>query len=82
VLADYPGKRYLDWQLDDPAGQNVDAVRPIIEEIDGRVQGLLAELLATSASSERRSGAPPRIGRVCGPADRPTVQRHERRAKP
>jgi arsenate reductase (thioredoxin) len=51
VLADYPGKRYLDWQLDDPAGQNVDAVRPIIEEIDGRVQGLLAELLATSASS-------------------------------
>lgn len=47
----YPGKRYLDWQLDDPAGQSVDAVRPIIEEIDGRVQGLLAELLATSASS-------------------------------
>jgi arsenate reductase len=43
----YPGKRYMDWQLDDPAGQSVDAVRPIIEEIDGRVQGLLAELLAT-----------------------------------
>lgn len=40
----YPGKRYLDWQLEDPAGQSVEAVRPIIDEIDARVQGLLAEL--------------------------------------
>lgn len=47
----YPGKRYMDWQLDDPAGQSVDAVRPIIEEIDGRVQGLLAELISTPTSS-------------------------------
>lgn len=41
----YPGKRYLDWKLDDPAGQGVDAVRPIRDEIDRRVQALLAELL-------------------------------------
>jgi arsenate reductase len=41
----YPGKRYEDWVLEDPAGQGVDAVRPIRDEIDRRVQALLAELL-------------------------------------
>ena len=41
----YPGKRYEDWKLDDPAGQGVDAVRPIRDEIDRRVQALLADLL-------------------------------------
>lgn len=41
----FPGKRYLDWQLDDPAGLPVDEVRPIRDEIDRRVQVLLAELL-------------------------------------
>ncbi|MEV8394862.1 MULTISPECIES: arsenate reductase ArsC [unclassified Streptomyces] len=40
----FPGKRYLDWTLDDPAGQGVDAVRPIRDEIERRVRGLLAEL--------------------------------------
>ncbi|WP_055490735.1 arsenate reductase ArsC [Streptomyces sp. TP-A0356] len=40
----FPGKRYLDWQLDDPAGQGVDAVRPIRDAIEQRVRGLLAEL--------------------------------------
>ncbi|MFE7565508.1 arsenate reductase ArsC [Streptomyces sp. NPDC057539] len=39
----FPGKRYLDWKLDDPAGQGVDAVRPIRDEIERRVRGLLAE---------------------------------------
>jgi len=42
----YPGKRYLDWVLDDPAGQGVEAVRPIRDEIDRRVRELLAELVA------------------------------------
>jgi arsenate reductase (thioredoxin) len=42
----YPGKRYLDWELDDPAGLPVDQVRPIVDEIDRRVQALLVELLA------------------------------------
>jgi arsenate reductase len=40
----YPGKRYVDWQLPDPAGKGVDAVRPIRDEIDTRVRGLLVEL--------------------------------------
>jgi arsenate reductase len=39
-----PGKRYLDWPLDDPAGQGVEAVRPIRDAIERRVRGLLAEL--------------------------------------
>jgi arsenate reductase (thioredoxin) len=41
----FPGKRYLDWELDDPAGKSVAEVRPIIDEIDRRVRDLLAELL-------------------------------------
>ncbi|WP_104525269.1 arsenate reductase ArsC [Blastococcus atacamensis] len=41
----FPGKRYLDWPLDDPAGQGVEAVRPIRDEIERRVRELLAELL-------------------------------------
>ena len=40
----FPGKRYLDWTLDDPAGQGVDAVRPIRDEIKRRVRKLLEEL--------------------------------------
>ena len=40
----YPGKRYLDWALEDPAGRPVEEVRPIRDAIDARVQGLLAEL--------------------------------------
>lgn len=42
----FPGKRYEDWVLDDPAGQGVDAVRPIRDEIKRRVQQLVQELLA------------------------------------
>ncbi len=40
----YPGKRYLDWRLPDPAGQPLDAVRGIRDQIDARVRDLLAEL--------------------------------------
>jgi len=40
----YPGKRYLDWQLDDPAGQGVASVRPIRDEIEKRILSLLTEL--------------------------------------
>lgn len=40
----YPGKRYEDWELDDPAGQGLDAVRPIRDEIRRRVEALVAEL--------------------------------------
>ncbi|MGA4540740.1 arsenate reductase ArsC [Uniformispora flossi] len=45
----FPGKRYLDWALDDPAGQDVDAVRPIRDAIERRVRTLLAELLPDTA---------------------------------
>ena len=40
----YPGKRYEDWTLDDPAGQDVDDVRPIRDQIRGRIETLIAEL--------------------------------------
>ena len=41
----YPGKRYEDWVLDDPAGQGIDAVRPIRDEIRRRVEKLIGELV-------------------------------------
>jgi arsenate reductase len=41
----YPGKRYVDWDLEDPAGKPVDGVRPIVVEIERRVRLLLAELM-------------------------------------
>jgi len=40
----YPGKRYEDWVLEDPAGQGIDSVRPIRDEIRRRVEELIAEL--------------------------------------
>ncbi len=43
----FPGKRYEDWELDDPAGQGVDAVRPIRDEIGDRVRGLLESMGVT-----------------------------------
>jgi protein-tyrosine-phosphatase len=42
----YPGKRYEDWTLDDPAGRDLETVRRIRDEIDGRVQKLISDLLA------------------------------------
>jgi protein-tyrosine-phosphatase len=43
----YPGKRYLNWELDDPAGKTLEQVRPIRADIDDRVQALLADLVPT-----------------------------------
>jgi protein-tyrosine-phosphatase len=40
----YPGKRYVDWELDDPAGKSVEEIRPIRDEIERRVRALMAEL--------------------------------------
>jgi len=45
----FPGKRYEDWQLDDPAGQGIESVRPIRDEIKARVEALLAEILPVKA---------------------------------
>lgn len=41
----YPGKRYVDWEIDDPSGKTVEEVRPIRDELEVRVRGLLAELV-------------------------------------
>ncbi len=46
----FPGKRYEDWKLDDPAGKGVDAVRPIRDEIRVRVEKLVAEILPDRSS--------------------------------
>ncbi|WP_433611974.1 arsenate reductase ArsC [Prescottella agglutinans] len=47
----FPGKSYRDWVLEDPAGQGVDAVRPIRDEIKAKVEALIAELTAQPARS-------------------------------
>ncbi|WP_104196773.1 arsenate reductase ArsC [Cryobacterium sp. M15] len=45
----FPGKRYEDWLLDDPAGQGIESVRTIRDEIKARVEALLAEILPVKA---------------------------------
>lgn len=45
----FPGKRYLDWKLTDPAGQGVEAVRPIRDEIKNRIEELIAEIAPEAA---------------------------------
>ena len=47
----YPGKRYEDWDLDDPAGQGVGAVRPIRDEIDRRIRALVDDLVPSAPAS-------------------------------
>ena len=47
----FPAKRYEDWQLADPAGQGVEAVRPIRDEIRGRIEALIAEIAPAGASA-------------------------------
>jgi arsenate reductase len=47
----YPGKRYEDWELDDPEGQDLETVRRIRDKIDARVQKLIAELLPDDSAS-------------------------------
>ena len=47
----YPGKKYEDWELDDPEGQDLETVRRIRDEIDQRVRKLIAELIPEDASA-------------------------------
>lgn len=44
----YPGKRYVDWELTDPAGKSLDEVRPIRDDVERRIAALLDELLANN----------------------------------
>jgi arsenate reductase (thioredoxin) len=54
----YPGIRYEDWELDDPAGRSVEEVRPIRDEIERRIDVLVTELLDQADSSERSEASP------------------------
>ena len=45
----FPGKRYLDWDLTDPAGKTIEELRPIRDDTDARVRALLAELVPATA---------------------------------
>ena len=47
----FPGKRYLDWKLEDPAGQGIEAVRPIRDEIKRLVEELIAEITPEAADA-------------------------------
>ena len=49
----YPGKRYLDWELEDPAGKGVQQIRPIRDEIERRVRALMADLGIEPVTSSR-----------------------------
>jgi arsenate reductase len=59
----YPGKRYLDWELDDPAGKSVEDVRPIRDEIERRVRGLLSELGVEPKAGSRTMAGQTTAGR-------------------
>jgi arsenate reductase len=48
----FPGKRYEDWLVDDPAGQDVETVRRIVDDVDARVRRLLDELLPDDAGAD------------------------------
>ena len=51
----FPGKRYEDWKLEDPAGQGIESVRPIRDEIRTRVDALIASLVPTKPRDASRS---------------------------
>jgi len=51
-----PGKRYLDWQLDDPAGKDLDTVRPIRDEIRRRIENLITELRRSQKQETETTG--------------------------
>ncbi|MCX7521970.1 arsenate reductase ArsC [Microbacterium sp. STN6] len=50
----FPGKRYEDWELEDPAGKDITTVRRVRNEIRARIESLLAEILPSAESEERR----------------------------
>jgi arsenate reductase len=56
VCERFPGKRYLDWQLDDPAGKGLDAVRPIRDEIRRRIEILITELRPSQKQEPENTG--------------------------
>ena len=80
----YPGKRYLDWELTDPAGQPIEVVRRVRDEIRERVLGLLADLGVQPVGARESSRAGPRSdaparrrwwGRSCSCSSAPALSR-------
>jgi protein-tyrosine-phosphatase len=61
ACAIYPGKRYLDWTLEDPHGQSLEVVRRIRDDIDQRVQTLLTALTAADSSGRTTTAQPPTV---------------------
>ena len=61
----FPGKRYEDWPVADPAGQDLGTVRAIVDDIETRVRSLLAEI--APPGGPRSSGLPPADGRMGSP---------------
>jgi arsenate reductase len=59
----YPGQRYLDWALPDPAGKSIDQVRQIRDQIAGRVQALLADLMRAGSVALQGQSAQDPLGR-------------------
>ena len=78
----YPGKRYEDWELDDPAGQDLETVRRIRDEIDARVQRLIGELLPAYVSRPARPRARRRGDRHVRARLRRLRRDHGRRRRP
>lgn len=75
----YPGKRYLDWELTDPAGKSIDEVRVIRDEIDSRVRQLADRLLAETRTARDGTVHPPRRDDTPATAPPgPTVEQSER----
>jgi protein-tyrosine-phosphatase len=74
----YPGKRYVDWDLPDPAGQPVDTVRPIVDEIDRRVRALMNELAIPVDPDPGRQQRRPLIPLTCSLDDVDATEQIER----
>jgi protein-tyrosine-phosphatase len=70
----YPGKRYVDWELTDPSGKSLEEVRPIRDEIEKRVRGLLAELVSDEASSRYQDQAEKNLDQTFHDAERSDVE--------
>ena len=80
----YPGKRYEDWELDDPAGQDLENVRRIRDEIDQRVQALMADLLRDRNDPGRVDRLDPQLSARASSPGRDSRQRrcHARWSEP
>ncbi len=66
----YPGKRYVDWELDDPSGKSLDEVRSVRDEIEKRVRALLAELIGAPTGSRYAAETEKNLNRTFDEAEK------------